>query len=174
MFPQYAISTSTSITGNTSYTLVSTTSPTYIFGVRMQQSGQASQTVVTCPTIGGGVGYPAFNFAKDYPLDLLRFPCYGNIVINKTGNDISFVSITYATQQQADALVTIPVTVSLPVATTTGTSTVIYAENGFSYEGMIMILLLLVLVTGQFFGGILNRVIGVKVKQRFHGKKIIL
>jgi hypothetical protein len=170
MFPQNAISTSTSIQGNVSYTLVSTTTPTIVYGVRMQQSGTASETYVHCPILGGGNGNIAYNYAKDYPQDLLAYKCYGNIVVTKTGNDTSFVSITYAPQNYLPLDVVCVTGCAGSVSTTTGTSTTIYSVNGFSYEGILISFLLLVLVTGQFFGGILNRLIGVKSKMRIRLK----
>jgi len=148
MFPIQSISTSTVISGNTTYPLVSTTSPIYILGVRMQQSGTASETVVRCNN-----GVVGFNYGKDYPLDLQNFLCEGGVTITKTGNDSSFVSLTY-----------------LPYWATSTKTEVNFDHasilNGYTYGELWIGLLLLFIFLIQFFGGILNQVFGLKGRAR--------
>jgi len=151
MFPINSISTSTEISGDVTYVLVSTSSPTTIYGVRLQQSLDNSTTKVECVQ-NGGKAIVAMNYAKDYPLDLLNLSCTGNISIVKTGNDTAFVSLTYG---QTRVL---------------STNTPMYI-NGFSYGEIMIGLFLLAIATGAFFGGILNRVVGVKQKA-VHKQKI--
>jgi len=152
MFPSYSISTTTEIASGAlpvTYTLLSTTSPYTIVGVRMQQEKDLSETVLRCMSNGTNI-VVAHNYAKDYPLDIVNIRCTGNAVITKTGTDVAFMSMTYIPDSA------IPV-----IAVSTNTPMYI---NGFSYGEVITGFFLLILVTGMFFGGILNRVIGVKQK----------
>lgn len=144
MFPTYALSTTTAISGTHTYTLVSTTSPFHVVAVRMQQSKDLSETVVQC-TIGGKLAVIGHNYAKDYPLDLLNFDCDSDVVILKTGNDEAFVSVTYIPDW------------AIP------TTTPRYMQ-GFSYGEIMISFLLLIVVASSFFGGILNRLTGAKTK----------
>jgi hypothetical protein len=162
MFPYYAISTTTEITSGAGvklYTLLSTTSPYYIVATRMQQEKDLSETLITCG-VNGIKSIVAHNYAKDYPLDLQMFYCNGNAVIEKTGTDEAFVSMTYIPQW------------AIPVATTTqsattSTSTIPQYVNGFSYGDILISFFLFILVTNQFFGGILNRLMGRKQKANY-------
>jgi len=51
-------------------------------------------------------------------------------------------------------------------STVSGTSTVQYSVNGISYGDIIIAFFLFLMLAGQFFGGIMNRVFGVKPKIR--------
>lgn len=152
MFPHQAISTSTVISGNTSHVLLSTTSPVIVLGARMQQSGVASETIVQC-----GNGVVAYNYAKDYPLDLMNMYCTGGITVQKTGNDQSFVNVTYLPYWATN---TPSLTSSL-----TATPTAMIA-NGFTYGEIWIGTLLLLLLLGNFFGGIIAHTVGLKRRER--------
>jgi len=90
IFPKDAISTSTSIDGIGSAEIISTF-PSTVLGIKMQQSGTQSETVVKCN--GGNIAY---NYAKDYDLDLVHHICNTAVTVNKTGaGDSSFINITY-------------------------------------------------------------------------------
>lgn len=64
--------------------------PITVLTVRMQQEKDLSTTSIDCGAIK-----IARNWAKDYPIDFPYVVCTDNVVVSKTGNDISFVSITY-------------------------------------------------------------------------------
>lgn len=149
--PVYSISTSTIITGNTSYVLLATSSPVIVQGVRMQQSGTASETVVSCSN--GIIGY---NYAKDYPLDLLNMKCLGGITVHKTGNDTSFVSVTYLPYYAST-------TREITASTSPTTSPAYYM--GFSYDGIMISFLLLLIFSMAFFGGIMRWTYGSKTRK---------
>lgn len=164
MFPYYAFSTSTEIKSTATpvdYVLLSTSTPYHVVGVRMQQEKDLSETILTCKLEGKDVKI-AHNYAKDYPLDLIMFDCDGNATIHKTGADTAFVTMTYIPDWA--------IPVETVASTTVATNTPAYI-NGFSYGEILVAFFLLILVTNAFFGGILNRLIGVKQKT---GYKIIL
>ncbi len=62
--------------------------PVTVLSIRIQQEKDVSTTEVSC-----GAQQLALNFAKDYPIDFPYHVCSDDIVIDKTGNDIAFVSI---------------------------------------------------------------------------------
>lgn len=76
--------TSTIITGATAqnkYTILS---------IRMQQEKDLSTTAIYC-----GAKELAFNWAKDYTIDLLHTECDQDITLVKTGQDKVFVSVNF-------------------------------------------------------------------------------
>lgn len=139
MFPLGAISTTTTINGAKTLVLVSTTSPTRILGLHMQQENVASLTQIKCGDYVVGK-----NYAKDYTLDLLNFHCNSDISVVKTGNDEAFVSVTYIREPDYHQVNT---------------------SNGFTYGDMVIGFFLFILVVSHFFGGILNRLFGVKIRE---------
>ena len=163
MFPTYSFSTSSTVkTGATpiTYTLLSTTTDFHIIGVRMQQEKDLSETIIKCLYNGNNVTV-AHNYAKDYPLDLLMFDCNGDVTVTKTGADEAFVTMTYLPDWA------IPTATSTISSATTSTSTVPQYVNGFSYGDILIAFFLFILVTNQFFGGILNRLMGRKQKANY-------
>ncbi len=62
--------------------------PVTVLSIRIQQEKDVSTTEVFC-----GSHILALNFAKDYPIDFPYHVCTEDIEIDKTGNDIAFVSI---------------------------------------------------------------------------------
>ena len=163
MIPTYAFSTSTTIkTGAeaVNYTLLSTSTDYHIIGVRMQQEKDLSETIVKC-VYNGKTIVAGHNYAKDYPLDLLMLDCNGDMTLTKTGADEAFVTVTYLLDSQ------IPVEATTTSATTTSATNTPQYINGFSYGDMVIAFFLLVLVANQFFGGILNRLLGIKQKPNY-------
>lgn len=64
--------------------------PVTVLSIRIQQEKEVSTTEVICD------GHQlALNFAKDYPIDFPYHLCLDDVVINKTGNDVAFVSIVF-------------------------------------------------------------------------------
>lgn len=90
VFPDNAITIPITVSGSATTTVVNTTTPKTILGVQMQQSNQASQTVVRCGTTG-----IVYNYATSTSQMLLSYLCNGTINILKTGNDDAHVVITY-------------------------------------------------------------------------------
>ena len=62
----------------------------YIVGVVLQQSGIASSTQLLC-----GSSVVTKNYAKDIPNVVLNYHCTENIIVTKTGQDDSFVTMSY-------------------------------------------------------------------------------
>lgn len=62
--------------------------PVTVLSVRIQQEKDVSTTEISCD------GHQlALNFAKDFPIDFPYHVCLDDVVIEKTGNDIAYVSI---------------------------------------------------------------------------------
>ena len=81
---------STEITGNVTVTAIAADSanPVTVLSVRIQQEKDVSTTEISCD------GHQlALNFAKDFPIDFPYHVCLDDVVIEKTGNDIAYVSI---------------------------------------------------------------------------------
>lgn len=89
-FPANARTFTTIASGTQNITIESGTSTVY--GVHMTQENTASLTNLLC-----GSHVIARNYAKDYTLDLMQYPCDGALTLSKTGNDEAMVSVTYAT-----------------------------------------------------------------------------
>lgn len=90
------------------------------------------------------------------------------LVVNKSG---SVTTLVYpdATNQNYQFSTSTCVTISpTQTITLTGGATV---ENGFTYGEIIIAFFLLLLVCMTFFGGVMNRVIGVKEKPKLYGSK---
>ena len=91
MFPYDAISVYRELLGPTTYLAVPTTTISTVLNVRMQQSGTASETSVKC-----GTTTIALNYAKDFAEVNSHTLCKNKaIYFSKTGNDSSFLVMTY-------------------------------------------------------------------------------
>jgi hypothetical protein len=89
VFPKEAVSVFIKVAGEQEFEWLASAERT-ILGVRMQQSGGTSRTIVFC-----GTEEIAQNWAKDYPQDLMQKYCNLPIKIKKTGDDTAFISLTY-------------------------------------------------------------------------------
>jgi hypothetical protein len=89
MFPTDALTITHEQVGAGSYTFFSS-GVHYILGLFMQQSGQASDTILLC-----GTTEIAKNYAKDLFYSSMQYRCDGTLKLTKTGNDKSFMAITY-------------------------------------------------------------------------------
>ena len=92
-YPPDALNFTGQFSGNTTNTIITGATPANpytILAIRMQQEKDLSTTAIDCA--GKQLAY---NWAKDYTIDLLQTKCTGDIVLTKTGNDKVFVSITY-------------------------------------------------------------------------------
>jgi hypothetical protein len=90
MFPADTITQTHELSGPSSFTFVNGTEVKYIFQITMQQSGTASDTFLYC-----GNNVVSRNYAKDTPNQLLNYRCENTIRTAKTGNDNSFITISY-------------------------------------------------------------------------------
>ncbi len=147
MFPYNAITETTEIDGIGSYLFDNgSTSPKTVIDISIQQSGSQSISTVEC-----GTETVAVNYGKDLPNVLMNYVCNDVLQANKTGaGDTAFYMITY-----------------VPYDTHTGSSSVAYA-NGFSYDGIFIGFVLLLMFMVMFFGGLWNRVDGIKKKKPSH------
>jgi hypothetical protein len=144
IFPINATTYGNTISGNSSFTLLQGTSnfEAHILSVAMQQE-KNKDTIVYC-----GSELIAVNYGLDYPQILMDYPCFSeDLEIVQVGNGEAFVHIIYTT--------------STPIYASTTISNV-YATNGFFYGDIIIITFLIIGFMTLFFGGIWNRLIGVK------------
>jgi hypothetical protein len=84
-----------------------------ILNVHMVQSDTASNTGIKC-----GTQAIAKNYARETVDVYMAYRCFGNISINKTGNDISFSQITYRPYYTAEPITPVVIVsgdVSVPV-----------------------------------------------------------
>jgi len=102
MYPQDATTTVGVITGNTERLLVPTSTNT-ILGVRLQQSGTASETHISCGTVD-----VISNFGKDFPQANIQYLCTSAIYAHKTGNDTSWYAVTFVNRNRASTTDTYP------------------------------------------------------------------
>jgi len=114
----------------------------------MQQSGVASETILSC-----GSTVIAHNYAKDYNFDTFNFRCYDNLVVEKTGQDNSFVTVTYLPSYVEELQYVQP----LPAPS---------VINGFTHGEIIIGFFLLFICLATFFGGIINHVAGMKIRKK--------
>jgi len=130
-YPQDAITKTFIVDGVIPSTFIDNP-PATILSVHIQQSGLASETQLLC-----GPDVIAFNFAKDYGLDLIQYFCNQNLTISKTGQDKAFVSLTYIKRDISQA-----------------TSTEPFVFNGYTngeiINGVFLFLILMVLSFGLF------------------------
>lgn len=146
MFPIDAITQTFFLEGVVTSTIVTSTTPTTILGVHMQQSGLQSETVLLC-----GTDEVAKNFDKDYQLDLIQFDCNGAISLSKTGvADDAFVSVTYVPRK---------------IAHSTQESFTQGFAQGFSYDGIVITVLLMLIFSTVIYDLLQRWTRGNKIKQ---------
>lgn len=145
MFPKDAI-TETFFLEGISDEIVTTITPTTILGVNMQQSGSQSETTLLC-----GQVEVAKNFSRDLPLNLIQFACNDTIKFEKTGaGDDAFVSITYITRNMAS---------STEEDFSQG------FIQGFSYDGVVISILSMLIFSIIIYDFLYRYVRGSKIKQ---------
>lgn len=142
MFPVDAITVTTELIGEDDFIFENTTNPKTILGLSIQQSGIASDSFVLC-----GQETVAKNYAKEVSQVLLNFNCNDIIKVEKTGNDDAFFILTY-----------------VPYDTAVATTLPFYI-NGFSYDGIFIGFVLFLMFIISFFGGLWNKIDGVKIKK---------
>jgi hypothetical protein len=101
------------------------------------------------------------------------------ICVNTVGNFISCknnslnqgMSFQYSTSSCVTVeSETVIDTATTTATTTTATSTQVFAYNGMTYGDIVISLFLFLILLGMFFGGLLNRLIGVKGKLKEYNK----
>ena len=148
MFPTDAITQTIELIGIDDFTFNSSTSPKTILAVTMQQSGSQSETTLMC-----GSAEVAKNYNKDLTLVLMNYVCNDIVTVEKTAQgDDAFIIIT-----------------TVPYDTSMATTLPFYA-NGFSYDGILIGFILFVTFVIMFFGGIWNRVDGIRIRKPSYNK----
>jgi len=133
MYPRDTLTYVASITGNSSLTVVATSTNT-ILGIRLQQSGTASETVVKC-----GTTTIAHNFGKDYPMAEMNYVCTNlPIIVSKTGNDTSFYIVSYVQRDRQITLDPQPYTSTINTMATSTQSALETFSNTYTYLGFIL------------------------------------
>lgn len=147
IFPINSVTYNSVQSGNSTDTIANgyPSDPVTVWGISMQQSKVSSETIIYCGTVP-----IAKNYAQNYDQRLMRYKCENALTVVKTGNDESFLQMTYSTGSPIWASSTIQ------GLYTTG--------NGFTYGEIVISLLLFLLVLGMIFGGVWNRLLGVKIK----------
>ena len=90
MFPSDALTVHHELVGESSYTLVSGTSPKTILGISIQQSKDLSDSYLKCNDV-----IIAKNYAKDLPFNAVIYYCPYPISVSKTGQDSASFIVTY-------------------------------------------------------------------------------
>lgn len=143
MFPINAITQSVELFGVDSFIFDATTNPKTILNIAMQQSGLQSNTTLVC-----GSEVLAKNYDRDLKQVLMNRQCFDTLAVNKTGiGDDAFIIITY-----------------VPYDTAVATTLPFYI-NGFSYDGIFIGFILFIMFMLSFFGGLWNKIDGVKIKK---------
>jgi hypothetical protein len=153
--------------------LFATSTETHVKSVHISNGKLADTATISCASEYGGTKILGYTEGYNFDSDLSSFDCIGNITYSHTGQGVAFYTVTVRPSYIPEDYIVYCgncSTTAQTLATSTGTSTTIYAVNGFSYEGVLIAFLLLMLVAGQFFGGILNRLVGVKNKMRIRLK----
>lgn len=145
MFPKDAITETFFLEGVTDQVVTSTT-PTTILGVNMQQSGSQSETTLMC-----GQLEVAKNFSQNLPLNLIQFSCNGELKFEKTGSgDDAFVSVTYVTRT---------------IANSTEEDFAPGFVQGFTYDGVVISILSMLIFSIVIYDFLIRFVRGSKIKQ---------
>ena len=119
-----------------------------VLGVSISQSGTQSVSNVTC----AGVEI-VLNYGKDLNFVPMNYVCYGLLKAEKTGQgDSAHYNVTYVLYD-----------------TNAGTTSPTYTD-GFSYDGILIGFILFLMFALQFFGGLWNRIDGVKIKKSSYNK----
>lgn len=122
----------------------------YVISITMQQEKDLSDTQIFCGDI-----LLAHNYGKDFPQMLTMFDCSNDILsINKTGNDEAYIQIAMLHESP----------ILYATTSTTSPYTGLATINNFTYGEIIIGLFLFFVFMIMFFGGLWNRVIGVKTK----------
>lgn len=129
MLPRDTITIVGTIQGNTDRIIVSTSTNTVI-NVRLQQSGTASETHLSCGASVGGLDIIS-NFGKDFPEVNMNYVCTSTLQVHKTGNDTSWYSVSYVPRDRKTSFdpVFSNSTTSVTVNTMDATTTAIYTSN---------------------------------------------
>lgn len=150
MYPNDAqTAKATQATGTTATLIPISTGEITILNVHMDKAAQASQ-LLQCNQNGGSPFYTLIQAVGTDSQDVSgqwRFPAGTSCYLKTFDNTLTYGAITW---------------VNRDVSFSTKTPAYI---NGFSYGEIIISFLLLLLFTGSFFSGILNRLIGIKVKK---------
>lgn len=93
MFPAQAVTEVHELVGSGSYVFDNTTDVKYILGASMQQSVTSSNTDLWC-----GSTSILRNYAKDTAYQFYNYRCEGVLSVSKSGNDSSFITVTYIKQ----------------------------------------------------------------------------
>jgi hypothetical protein len=162
-------STSTGkVTGTvTNAKLFATSSEYHVKSVHISNGKLADTATISCTSEYGGIKILGYTEGYNFDSDLSSFDCVGDVTYSHTGQGVAFYTVTVRPSYvPEDYIVTCSnCLTTVSVGTTTGTSTVVYAYNGMTYGDIVISFFLFLLVTGMFFGGILNRLIGVKMKK---------
>ncbi len=143
MFPVDAITQSVELFDEDSFTFDSTTNPKTILNISVQQSGLQSATEILC-----GSTPLAKNYDRDLGQVLMNRKCFDTLSVDKTGiGDDAFVIVTY-----------------VPYDTAVATTLPFYI-NGFSYDGIFLGFIFFLMLMISFFGGLWNKIDGVKIKK---------
>ncbi len=149
MFPKDAVTfTQELVDIDNVIVLVATPSnPVTVLGVRMQQSGVQSETILECDNV-----MLAHNFGlRDYSLDLISFLCEGTLRFDKTGvSDTAFVSTTYVPRN---------------IASSTEESFTQGYIQGFTYGDIIISVLAMLIFSIVIYDFLYRWVRGNKIKQ---------
>jgi hypothetical protein len=96
------------------------------------------------------------------------------ICVNTVGNFISCKNNSLnqgmSFQYSTSSCTTVESETVVDTATTTATTTQVLAYNGMTYGDIVISLFLFLILLGMFFGGLLNRLIGVKSKLKEYNK----
>ena len=148
MFPVDAITQSVELFDEDSFTFDSTTNPKTILNISMQQSGLQSATELLC-----GSTTLAKNYDADLEQVLMNRTCFDTLSVDKTGiGDDAFIIVTY-----------------VPYDTAVATTLPFYI-NGFSYDGIFLGFIFFLMFMISFFGGLWNRVDGIKNKKNSYNE----
>lgn len=145
MFPKDATTESFFLEGEVSTTVTSTV-PTTILGIHIQQTAMSSETDILC-----GAVPIARNFDTNYGLNLLQFKCDSTLSISKTGvASDAFISITY---------------VSRDISQATEEDFEQGFVQGFTYDGVVISILSMLIFSIVIYDFLYRYVRGSKIKQ---------
>jgi hypothetical protein len=132
--------------GAGTYTFLPAGPVRYILGIAVQQSGQASDTLIKC-----GSTVVLRNYGKENNFQQLSYKCSDAITLDKTGNDSAFITITYVPRD----LSLLPASVT-EISTVSGNLVEFGLNTRVGMQGLSMIvfigLALILLFKGLEFG----------------------
>jgi len=170
------VSTSSTYSTAGTYVIFSTsTDVEYVVkGVGIEKDVSGNQVDVTCKDPNNGTTTLVRSFNSQYLAENTGFVCQGKLFVTKTGSGQINVAFTYMPDWEViehEEIEEGQYNFFTSTATTSSATNTAQYINGFSYGEILIAFFLLIVVTNAFFGGILNRLIGVKQKT---GYKIIL